>query len=103
MIAVLGLAISVLGFAITLWAIGIRLLRTSAVPGWASTVVPTYTRGSASGCIGEHLAKICMETKRRPRYVIERMVGERADVAPTTATPPLRVVAGEQPGARPRE
>ena len=56
----------------------VRCATDMAGPGWTSTVVPIYFIGGiqllAMGVIGEYLAKIYMETKRRPRFVIERTV-----------------------------
>lgn len=47
-----------------------------AVPGWASTVLPMYFLGGVQllslGIIGEYIGKIYKETKRRPRYLIEK-------------------------------
>jgi glycosyltransferase involved in cell wall biosynthesis len=78
MITVLGLAISGLSFAVTLWALWIRFVADAAVPGWASTVVPMYFLGGIQllciGIIGEYLAKIYLEAKRRPRFIIEKSV-----------------------------
>jgi glycosyltransferase involved in cell wall biosynthesis len=78
MITVLGFVVATFSLGITGWAVVVRLLGTSAVPGWASTVVPIYFLGGvqllAIGVIGEYLAKIYTETKRRPRYFIEREV-----------------------------
>ncbi len=66
-------------FGMVLWAVFIRLFSDQAVPGWASTVVPIYFLGGVqllcTGIIGEYLAKLYLETKGRPRYVIERVVG----------------------------
>lgn len=74
----LGIIISLVSFAITLWALYVRLVEGAALPGWTSTVVPIYFLGGiqllALGMIGEYLAKIYMETKARPRYVIEKIV-----------------------------
>jgi hypothetical protein len=85
MITALGIAISIVSLAITAWALGVRLFGSSAVPGWASTVVPIYFLGGiwllSIGIIGEYLAKIYMETKRRPRYIIEKVLGERPSPA----------------------
>jgi len=51
----------------------------SAVPGWASTVLPMYLLGGiellALGVIGEYIGKIYTEVKDRPPYFIE----ERAE------------------------
>jgi glycosyltransferase involved in cell wall biosynthesis len=74
----LGLLVSLISFLITVWAIAVRLFTQDAIPGWASTVLPIYFLGGIQllclGIIGEYLAKIYSETKRRPRYIIEKMI-----------------------------
>jgi glycosyltransferase involved in cell wall biosynthesis len=74
----LGLLVSLISFLITLWAIAVRLFTNDAIPGWASTVLPIYFLGGIQllciGIIGEYLAKIYLETKRRPRYTIEKTI-----------------------------
>lgn len=79
MITGLGVLISLASFAVTVWAVWIRLFSDSAVPGWASTVVPMYLLGGVQllciGIIGEYLAKIYMETKRRPQFFVESYSG----------------------------
>ena len=75
----LGLLVSLISFAVTIWAIWIKLFTELAIPGWASTVLHIYFLGGIQllclGIIGEYLAKIYMETKRRPRYIIEKTTG----------------------------
>lgn len=75
----LGLLVSLVSFAITIWAVSIKLFTETAIPGWASTVLPIYFLGGIQllciGIIGEYLAKIYTETKRRPRYIIEEITG----------------------------
>jgi glycosyltransferase involved in cell wall biosynthesis len=77
MITGLGILISLGSFGVTLWALWIRLFTDLAVPGWTSTVVPMYLLGGVQllcvGIIGEYLAKIYLETKRRPHYFIEKI------------------------------
>lgn len=77
-ITAIGFSIALGSFAITLWALGVRLYTHNAVPGWASIVVPIYLLGGlqlfAIGLIGEYLAKTYMETKRRPRFFIETIL-----------------------------
>jgi polyisoprenyl-phosphate glycosyltransferase len=77
-ITVLGFAVSLFSFAIGSWALVVRLFFDGAVPGWASTVVPMYFLGGIQllslGIIGEYVAKVYSETKRRPRYTIEKVV-----------------------------
>lgn len=50
------------------------------VPGWASIVVPLYLLGGmlmlSIGIVGEYVGKIFMETKRRPRAMIDTIIGE---------------------------
>lgn len=76
MITAIGAIIFLGSLSITFWAIGIRLFTEKAVPGWTSTVVPIYLIGGIQllgiGVIGEYLAKIYMETKSRPLFIIEK-------------------------------
>ena len=73
----LGLLVSMISLSVTLWALWIRLFTDEAIPGWASTVLPIYFLGGIQllclGIMGEYLAKIYAETKRRPRYIIEKI------------------------------
>ena len=82
LITTLGLLVCAGSFALVIWALSIRLFTDQVVPGWASTVVPIYFLGGVQllciGVIGEYLAKIYLEVKGRPRFVIERVVGDRA-------------------------
>jgi glycosyltransferase involved in cell wall biosynthesis len=77
--------ITVMGFVVALgsviagfWALGARLLTNTALPGWASTVIPVYFLGSvqllAIGIIGSYVSRIYAETKRRPRYIIAKSI-----------------------------
>jgi hypothetical protein len=76
---------STLGLAA--WVLWVRVLTDRAVPGWASTVLPLYFLGGIQllclGIVGEYLAKIYVEVKRRPRYLIEKLAGHTgtSDVA----------------------
>ncbi len=76
----LGLLVSLISFAVTIWAVWIKLFTEVAIPGWASTVLPIYFLGGIQllclGIIGEYLAKIYTETKRRPRYIIEKTTSQ---------------------------
>jgi glycosyltransferase involved in cell wall biosynthesis len=77
-ITVLGVVVSLCSLAITVWSLSVRLFTDAAVPGWASTVVPLYLLGGVQmlciGMLGEYLAKVYLETKRRPHFLIERTV-----------------------------
>lgn len=49
------------------------------VPGWTSIVAPLWLIGGvqllALGIVGEYIGKIYMETKHRPRYQIDEIIG----------------------------
>ena len=95
MITATGLIVSLGTFVVTLWALSAWLFTDAAVPGWTSTVVPMYFLGGIQllslGVIGEYVAKTYMETKGRPRYFIEKVVGGRASLpvslVPTSHSP----------------
>ena len=74
-IAVLGIVVFILSITMTLWVLWIRIATNDVVPGWASSVIPIYFLGGIQllsiGVVGEYVAKIYLETKRRPRYFIE--------------------------------
>lgn len=77
-ISLLGLLVSVGSVFVTLWALGVATLTDRAVAGWASTVLPIYFLGGLQllslGVIGEYVGKIYMESKRRPKYFVDRIV-----------------------------
>jgi glycosyltransferase involved in cell wall biosynthesis len=75
-ITILGFVGAAASIIAGLWALFVRLLGMGALPGWASTVIPMYFLGSvqllALGIIGGYISRIYGETKRRPRFIIER-------------------------------
>lgn len=78
LITMLGLLISLASFVLAIWALWVRITNPAAVPGWASTVIPLYMLGGVqllcTGVVGQYLAKIYLETKSRPRFIIEKQV-----------------------------
>jgi glycosyltransferase involved in cell wall biosynthesis len=76
-ITAFGFVISLLSFSFGGWALAATLIFNAAIPGWASTVIPMYFLGGVQllslGIIGEYISKIYLETKRRPRYIIEKI------------------------------
>ena len=82
-ISILGLLTSLFALAVSIWVLVVALTNPSAVPGWASTVLPVTFIGGVQilsiGVLGEYIGKIYMETKRRPRFIIDRTVGLAAD------------------------
>lgn len=88
LIAAGGAVLFVLSTLVALWVMGVRLFTDHAVPGWASTTLPIYALGGVQllclGVVGEYVAKIYLEVKRRPRYLIERVVGDAGTVTART-------------------
>ncbi|MGC2460675.1 MAG: glycosyltransferase family 2 protein [Steroidobacteraceae bacterium] len=78
-ISILGLLTSLFALAVSIWVLVVALTKPSAVPGWASTVLPITFIGGVQilsiGVLGEYVGKIYMETKRRPRFIVDRAVG----------------------------
>jgi glycosyltransferase involved in cell wall biosynthesis len=77
-IVLLGLSVSLMAFAASVWALGSWMLGTTNVPGWTSVVIPLYFLGGIQlislGIIGEYLGKTYLEAKRRPRFIVEKSV-----------------------------
>ena len=82
MITVVGLFVSIIAFLLGLWALFTAIFSHSTVPGWASTVVPIYmicgVQLLCTGIIGEYIGKMYLETKRRPRFFIDRNLDDSA-------------------------
>jgi len=80
LISLIGLVVFGGAMAVTLWVLWTRFLTDRAVPGWTSIVLPMYFLGGvqllATGVIGEYLARIYIETKARPRFIVEQVIGE---------------------------
>lgn len=79
LIACAGFAISALSFIGVLWAI-VTALQGNGVAGWASTVCIVCFMGGIQlvslGVIGEYVGKTYLETKRRPRFIVNRTTYE---------------------------
>lgn len=70
-----GVFVSVLGFIGVIWAI-IMNITGKTIAGWASIICIVCFLGGIQlislGVIGEYIGKIYMETKARPRYILEK-------------------------------
>lgn len=75
-IFIIGAIISTSSILMALWALIVKLTSDNAIPGWASTVIPIYFIGGIQllsiGVLGIYISKIFDETKKRPRYIIEK-------------------------------
>lgn len=78
--------ISVIGFLVFSVSILIMMyffyayFAGKTVAGWATTVISIWALGGlqllAIGIIGEYIAKTYIETKQRPKYIIESIIGK---------------------------
>jgi glycosyltransferase involved in cell wall biosynthesis len=88
LITSIGVVISILSLGLTVWALALRLFTEEALPGWASTVIPTYFLGGVQllslGIIGEYVSKIYTESKSRPRFHVETLLGRAAKTSVAT-------------------
>ena len=78
MIIGIGAIFSFLSVLYIIYVISGYFLGADYVSGWASTIAFICFFGSFQilcvGIIGEYISKIYLETKRRPRYIIEEII-----------------------------
>ena len=82
MITWLGLIIFLISLIMIIYSI-ISFCVGATVSGWASTLCSIWALGGlqllAIGIIGEYIGKIDLETKRRPRFIVERYLNDEDD------------------------
>lgn len=73
-ILMLGVLCALLGVAMGIYVI-VSLVKGHTVAGWASIMMSLWLLGGlqlmALGVVGEYVGKIYMETKRRPKFILE--------------------------------
>lgn len=73
-VLLLGTLCALLGLAMAVYVL-VSLFRGRAVAGWSSMMMSIWLLGGlqlmALGMIGEYVGKIYMETKRRPKFILE--------------------------------
>ena len=74
MITSLGIAVFFISIIFLFWGI-VQRLRGMTVPGWSSVIVSIWAIGGlillALGVLGEYIGRIYLETKGRPRFLID--------------------------------
>ena len=77
MITSIGVLSIVVGLAMLIYTV-VSVLSGNAVAGWGSIMVSMWLLGGlilvSLGIVGEYIGRIYLETKHRPRYIIEKMV-----------------------------
>ena len=78
-VLLLGVLCALLGVLMGVYTL-VSLFRGHTVKGWASTMMSIWLLGGlqliALGVIGEYIGKIYMETKRRPKFILEEHLFE---------------------------
>ena len=76
LITFFGFIIFIFSFSFSFYFLVLKLLDVELVLGWTSIVLPIYMLGGIQlffmGIIGEYIGKIYQESKKRPRFIIEK-------------------------------
>ena len=75
MITVLGALIFLMSIAMLIYSV-IRYFMGATTIGWTSTIVSIWAIGGlqllAIGIIGEYIGKVYLESKERPKFIVEQ-------------------------------
>lgn len=78
LITIIGIISMLFCLIMMLYSFVVFVFTDKAIQGWASTVIPLYFIGSIQilslGVIGEYVGRIYIESKHRPKYIIEKTV-----------------------------
>ena len=79
MITMLGFFIFLISIVMLIYSV-VRYFMGATIPGWTTLMVSLWAIGGlilfSLGIVGEYIGKIYMETKRRPRFIIEEYLKE---------------------------
>ncbi len=80
MITTLGIFILIASFGMLIYSL-ISYFTGHTEPGWASLIVSLWAIGGlqlfAIGIVGEYIGKIYLETKRRPKFIIDKYINRK--------------------------
>ena len=75
MIASIGFLMAVLSFIVMIYAVSVKIMG-AVVSGWTFIIVSIWLVSGIQmlsvGILGEYIGKMYMETKKRPKYIIEK-------------------------------
>lgn len=82
-ISALGIAIFAISIIMLIYSL-IRHFTGHTVAGWTSTMLSIWTIGGlqlfAIGVIGEYVGKVYLETKNRPKFIVEKYLDDEINV-----------------------
>jgi dolichol-phosphate mannosyltransferase len=77
---IFGLIVSLLSFGYAAYALYVKFIAKTALPGWTSVLVAVLFVGGVQllrlGVGGEYLRRIYIEVKSRPVYIVRKIHGE---------------------------
>jgi glycosyltransferase involved in cell wall biosynthesis len=77
-ISIIGMSCFLITAILSFWAL-YQKHAGETIPGWSSLIISIYFLGAVQligiGVIGEYIGKIYKETKKRPRYIIDKTLG----------------------------
>lgn len=80
MITILGIAIFVISIGMLIYSL-IRHFIGATIVGWTTLMVSVWAIGGlilfSLGVVGEYIGKIYLETKARPRFIIEQLLNDK--------------------------
>lgn len=82
MISCLGIAIFLISIIMLVYTL-VRYYTGHTIAGWSSLAISVWTLGGllllSIGVVGEYIGKIYLETKQRPRYIVEEFLNKEND------------------------
>ena len=94
-----GFAFVLVGMVMLVYALAVHR-HGLAVPGWTSLMVTMWVVGGAImlslGIVGEYVGRIYLETKHRPRFIVEERLGLGGGAAAGGAAEEGRAVGGQR-------
>jgi hypothetical protein len=79
LISAVGGLIFLMSLLMSAYAI-LGVITGKVLPGWTSIVIPLYLLGGilmlSIGVVGEYVGKVFLEAKRRPRFLVDTIIGD---------------------------
>ena len=82
LITVMGFLIFIMSIIMTIYSF-VRHFMGATIVGWTTLMVSVWAIGGlillALGIVGEYIGKVYLETKERPRFLVEQFLNDREE------------------------